>query len=317
VNDDDDDEIDTRSLLEKMKETVEGMKRRRSMNPRLNMSERRMSLGLGMSPKNRLATGDGKEEFSLLAPGVKEELLLELQEEDQEEDTMQAREDRGKEIDVEVYKENATEGNLLEGGGNYTNDDIEGAPTEPPVTPIRAPTVHPYETPRMDGLRNMFMAPRITSTPSYSGVRDMFVHGGVKTRQTPTFEGIGEMMRTPERYHYTPNDEVQEDLDEGEDTGAEWMLAEKSNRVKTTPASPHPLVPTIRTVAVEGVVEDEPREQEDTVVKRRGRSSSKQVTSDDGGAVQKPKARLLRGKKAVEEVTVCCSDTVFLFWILT
>jgi len=53
--------------------------------------------------------------------------------------------------------------------------------------------------------------------------------------------------------------------------------------------------------AVEDLAESEstPGEQEgDTLAKRRGRSRAKQVVSDDGGAAQKPRARLMRGKKA-------------------
>ncbi|KAF4579411.1 hypothetical protein EYR40_000421 [Pleurotus pulmonarius] len=170
-------DLDTRSLLEKMKETVAEMKRRRSMAPvgPAPGTPDRKNPAVGMTPGKRAPPTGGDRRFSLLAPAAREEIF-------------------GNEEDDEA----TGPGDLSD---EEMDDDKENAITEPvpipsgtPANPLRlAP-----KTPKMDGLRHMFAAPKpVPPTPSFIGVRDMFKTREAPRVATPVYEGIGELIQTP------------------------------------------------------------------------------------------------------------------------
>ncbi|KDQ32896.1 hypothetical protein PLEOSDRAFT_1098884 [Pleurotus ostreatus PC15] len=172
-------DLDTRSLLDKMKETVAEMKRRRSMAPvgLAPGTPDRKTPTMGMTPGRRALPTGGERRFSLLAPAAREEIFGN----EEEDEAMRPTEDPSDEEMIDDDKENAT--------------------TEPgpitsgtPMNPLRlAP-----KTPKMDGLRHMFAAPKpVPPTPSFVGVRDMFRTTEAPRVATPTYEGIGELIRTP------------------------------------------------------------------------------------------------------------------------
>jgi hypothetical protein len=286
--DDEDSTLDTRSLLEKMKETVEGMKRRRSMNPRA-------SLGLGMSPSKQRGSGEPIG-FSLLAPGVKEELELELQQE-----RISCSERSGDGVDKQMVSGE---------GAAALQDDVEmgdeegvSMPGFPLITSGDAPTTTPdkkghgdgsqlprnqgpaisTKTPRMDDLRHVFAVPNVAKTPSFKGIRTLFARGDTQVADSPTFEGVGEMMRTPEGYRASGRDRCEVEGNGGRKEDEEDKSVEEKHAYgKVTPNT----VPA-------------------TTKRRGGRvRAGKQAGSDvEEGSVDASKhGRVLRGNKKTTEI---------------
>lgn len=140
-------EEDTRALLEKMKETVEGMKRRRSEVP-----AGRGSIGVGGVAR---PVGGGAEggEMDLDLDGDKEESDKENENESQ--NAM----DINEEDDASSFPTAAT-----------------AAPQTPSSTNIRGRVVIEPKTPKMDGLRGLFREKKEKkdpATPVFEGVGEM------------------------------------------------------------------------------------------------------------------------------------------------
>lgn len=215
-----DDEMDTRSLLERMKETVEGMKRRRSMNPNLSLTPwtgARVSLGMGTSPQKRVGD-ENREVFSLLAPGeesqfsVREEgsvaeeehkdLLdvdeeMEMEESDKENGHGSESEipgDEGLEVGAESDEDMEAAAQLeLERESIEGNDVLEehDAMKFPAQLHTEADPVAHHTTPA----RIATTAALPLKTPRMDGLRQMFAEPKAgEALHTPSFKGVREMF---------------------------------------------------------------------------------------------------------------------------
>ncbi|EIW79456.1 hypothetical protein CONPUDRAFT_82884 [Coniophora puteana RWD-64-598 SS2] len=186
-----DEEGDTRSLLDRMKRTVEDMKRRRS------------SIGLPMS-----VVSDGEHDDA--------EREDEDMEEGQDEDEDEAQAVPESSLDIEPSSDAAPAGEMAAPPTPHLDlkhmfAQPKGVQSTPAVKSLRdlfkPSTEHAHaaevgETPRMDSLRHMFSNVEredARSTPRMDGLRHMFPNeerlGGVGG--TPAYEGVGEMFGTP------------------------------------------------------------------------------------------------------------------------
>jgi hypothetical protein len=180
------------------------------------------------------------------------------------------------------------------------------------VPPIHTPT----KTPKKNVLNAMSTASKAPATPSFKGMKTLFAEPPIT--RTPVFEGLGEMLKTPDGYRNVRDEDVEMEeiapVKNASRTKATSSRAPTSTRQKKTRSK----------VAIESIVEEEtPGSQCDDVAKggRRGRSRSKQPESDiencgDDADIVKSKARNLRGssKKAVQSITEVCN--FFLTWPL-
>jgi hypothetical protein len=176
-----------------MKETIEGMKRRRSMAPRPSLSPRKF---------NSRTEDIG---FSLLAPGVKEELASTIQ------------------------LASVGEGDVGESAENEIVLDEEGAIHDDDQTP-RYPSQHvlpaAVDTPRMDDLRHVFGHSKVAATPSFE---HLLSQPGAKLPDTPVFEGIGEMLGTPAPYRQSGS-APEHDIQENDEANDEPTIAKRAGR---------------------------------------------------------------------------------------
>ena len=276
---DDDDGMDTRSLLEKMKETIEGMKRRRSMTPR-------PSLGLVRSPRKPNAPTEHSG-FSLLAPGVKEELESALQLE------WEASERQAQTIaeDVEESGNSAKEKRISPDNARGPDDDDRDASLRTPRLPslplLPTATVN---TPRMDDLRHVFGSSRVVATPSFKGMKQLFARRDAQVPDTPVFEGIGEMLRTPEVYHQTGATPAE--LDSQVDAGQQEVNVDPVIAKRRSGRTRSAALNTPSTIEAEPAIQ----------VPSKARRGRMKAVGDEEADSAKPKGRVLRGaKKATEE----------------
>ncbi|KAI0922850.1 hypothetical protein AcV5_009721 [Taiwanofungus camphoratus] len=143
--------------------------------------KRRQSMGMEMGRRMSLSPRK-KASFSLLARDGGEDLIEEAEGHDD--------------------KENAV------GTGEHEQESIEIANPEVSADPLRQPP----QTPRLDDLRHMFAAPRTAQTPSFRGVREMFLREQAhekkekadKQGDEEALEGVGEMLATPAGWRGRP-----------------------------------------------------------------------------------------------------------------
>jgi hypothetical protein len=223
-------EEETKVLLERMKETVEGMKRRRSEVPL-----GRMSIGVG--------GGDGG-----LLDGDGDEMDVDGKESDKENET-----GSGGEVEADA----------VEVGG--AEQDVPVRPTTP-IPAAKMPhldlkqmfaTSSTYttapKTPGSKGVREGSLKPSDAKvgaepkTPKMDGLKDMFRER--KVTETPGFEGVGEMMRTPNGWKMDVLDEdVEEDPDAVEEkVEVVEVVARVNRRGRSVPVKPLSLKSTATT----------------------------------------------------------------------
>ncbi|KAI0826106.1 hypothetical protein BC629DRAFT_1434608 [Irpex lacteus] len=166
---------DTQVLLARMKQTVENAKRRQSMG----VGRPSIGLGVGVTPRK---TSEG---FSLLAPDAGDVDVpvrrIEVGEDEEEEG--------GEE---EGDKENHDDGRVVV-------EDVEMDSGEEPLDePIPIQSVVDQPTPSFKGVRELFATRPQLETPRMDGMREMFRTADTERVQaTPAFEGLGEMLKTP------------------------------------------------------------------------------------------------------------------------
>ncbi|PSS34226.1 hypothetical protein PHLCEN_2v1736 [Hermanssonia centrifuga] len=218
---------DTSVLLARMKQMVEGVKRRQSMGPR-------PSVGSGSGP---IMTPRKSRGFSLLAPDAEhafaptKTVVTDVDEE--EEEGMEGKEgDSAEESD----KENDIRGDLHAQGSRdeeipqeqeEQGHDIE---MESEDGLVESGPLRTEPTPRFEGMRHMFSIPREeTGRPSFIGVRNLSTHdltqvtprmNGMRelfqterVMATPAFEGVGDMLATPPAFK--ASDSQQEATEKG------------------------------------------------------------------------------------------------------
>ncbi|KAG2040487.1 hypothetical protein BDR03DRAFT_948906 [Suillus americanus] len=234
------DEEDTRSLLDRMKRTVEEMKRRRSVGP----------------------SGEGEREYE--EDGEDEDTVGAEQRMDVEEN---AEEDIGEEQQTGEEEENSDKENGLAStlrepqSTSHPEPDLEitdpsehsPAPLSPtrvaldldlelertPLPQLTRPTSRPQhknapsfagpQTPALASLKHLFPPPApVPSTPAVKSMRSLFRGAGNgigMEMEEDVLEGVGEMMVTPEGYRVRV-----EDVDELE---GEMEREEQANRRET------------------------------------------------------------------------------------
>lgn len=321
---------DTKALLDRMKETVEGMKRRRSGVP--PTPNGKMSLTFAKAQADVESTQrmeDGNEEF----------------EEDEEGSDKENHSDA---IDSPTEDVSSDQDEL-----------VLGNPTKTPVRPTNTTTTNtphidlkhivnassaPPKTPSFKGVREMFQDHQQAEpqTPKMDGMKTMFRQP--KVPETPAFEGVGEMMRTPAAYRMSILEEEGE-----EEEIVEAVKPKRGRSASATPASsskpPSSSKTTTRgkasrstaskalkTPVTEGksnFADDEAtpcdalgrvEEEEESAKKpvaRRGRSKVAD-SSDVEDSDNKPqrKARLIRSsKRAIEDIPEVCTFAVIALCI--
>lgn len=166
-------------LLARMRQMVEGVKRRQSMEASVEHS-RRMSV----SPRK-------KSTFSLLAAEAEQGIIAEEEE------------DRGMETDAVGGQPHDVDNEMGEEFDMFMGEEMAEEPVhadeamddEDENVPVAGPSTHfqPPKTPKMNDLRHVFSAPAAPATPRFTGVRELFRE--VPTaRETPRMDGVRDMF---------------------------------------------------------------------------------------------------------------------------
>ncbi|CCM05638.1 uncharacterized protein FIBRA_07867 [Fibroporia radiculosa] len=182
---------DTEVLLARMRQMVEGVKRRQGMEMAVE-TQRRVSL----SPRKRGT-------FSLLAGQDDDEAGSEQEIEVIEEED----EDNEQHDDGFMDGENMAEAAVADDGDEEMEDLADG-PTSSSLLPPKTPRMNdlrhffsvPAEpsTPKFTGMRELFQQGPEAGTPQMDGVRQMFSQGRPREGMSDSaLEGVGEMLATP------------------------------------------------------------------------------------------------------------------------
>ena len=197
-------EEDTRHLLDRMKQTVEIMKRRRSV-------------GSVWGGDDELGP-DQDAVHAEQSPAMGDQEDMDDDRSDKEND------DIGRDAEtpnVHQEEEDAGEADPEEVAVNEEKD--EDAPADLPLPALTRKSVNP-QTPQLESLKHLFSQPKagtVAATPAVQSMRHLFknVASDIETPRmdgmdgmflreersgqvnaTPTFEGVGEMMQTPPAY---------------------------------------------------------------------------------------------------------------------
>ena len=311
---------DTQALLERMKETVEGMKRRRS--------------GIPATPVGKMSLTFAKAQADVESMQRMQDIEGELEEGDEE----------GSD------KENHND--VIGGPTEDASNEQDELALETPMENLVRPTgVSVSKTPRLD-LKHMLSASSAPpKTPSFKGIREMFQDrqqaepqtpkmDGIKTMfrqpkvpETPAFEGIGEMMTTPVAYRTSILEEEggEEEIVEvvkpkrGRSALATGSKPPSSNKATTARGKTRGSAATVNTPVTEGksnFADDEAtpgdglgRVEEENAKKTvitRGRSKQTDGSDvEDNNDKPQRKARLIRSsRRAIEDIPevriICC-----------
>ncbi|KAL0945900.1 hypothetical protein HGRIS_012183 [Hohenbuehelia grisea] len=304
--DDEEEELDTRSLMERMKETVEAMKRRRSVAPTSGDAEdkasSRKSLGLGLSPRKRTpeigvtpeprTPSDKDRRFSLLTPAARKEVFGW-----DEREVIDVDEDEELAMDVDEDPDVTMRTDTLSVIGD------EGKAMAAEKEPSASQPLHNSglpQTPRMDGMRHMFAPPKPQGTPVFSGMRDLF-KPETRGLGTPVYEGLGELMAAP-------LDDAQDDDIPEESSSTDVADEEAEPIVATKPAASRVPVKKTQTVRISrknprsAASQDTPSLADDEATPGNAGTSSEQPDNDVelGETVPVVKTRTSSRKKTPE-----------------
>ncbi|KAI5984073.1 hypothetical protein EDD15DRAFT_2177828 [Pisolithus albus] len=256
-----DEEADTRSLLDRMKQTVEGLKRRRSEGALVRGGESSES-GDG----TRADTGDGLETDARVDDMEEEDGKSDVGDDESDKENGGVQSDGGLmdvEATVEAHEtpdhdaENTAEAELL--ASNPEKDD--DAPTDLPLpaltrppsatapqTPHLGPLKHLFSqpkqdlgvaTPAMQSVRHLFKGVPVSregvQTPSMDGLRTMFLREEGKGIEIPVLEGVKEMSDTPVAYQGVPAGVKDGGRDDGCDEHAHAAVPPSTTTRRRTP----------------------------------------------------------------------------------
>ena len=315
---------DTKALLERMKETVEGMKRRRS--------------GVPPTPIGRTSLAFAKAQADMESTQRMEDGEEEPEEGDEDGSDKENHNDV-----IEGPTEDASSEQDELALEIPTQDLVQPTGTSIPKTPqlhlkhiFSAPSAPP-KTPSFKGVREMFQDRQQVEpqTPKMDGIKAMFRQP--KVPETPAFEGIGEMMRTPVAYRMSVLEEEdgEEEIDKvvksrrGRSALATSSKPPSSSKPTTARGKTRRSTATgaVKTPVTEGksnFADDEAtpgeglgrveEESEKKAVTRRGRSKLAD-SSDVEDTNDKPqrKARLIRSsKRVIEDIPEVCINFCYL-----
>ena len=309
-------EEDTRHLLDRMKQTVEVMKRRRSVGS-LWGGDDEVKPDQDMVHAERFPAMDNQEDMD---------------------DDRSDKENDGAGRDAEVphvyqVEEDAGEADPEEVATNEEKD--EDAPADHPLPALTRKSANP-QTPQLESLKHLFSQPKtnaVAATPAVQSMRHLFknVASDIETPRidgmdgmflreerssqvtaTPTFEGIGEMMQTPPAYREgVPDADVAKPVAKS-DLPITRKIPAVAASTATRRRTPRANVGTSKPPSAEALVELEALAKEGPAMGTSVPTGQVPVASRTEAPELAPrKARLLRGRKptpADDEVNQVCEQ---------
>ncbi|EPQ50494.1 hypothetical protein GLOTRDRAFT_141481 [Gloeophyllum trabeum ATCC 11539] len=293
---------DARTLLEKVKEANEDMNRRRSA--------RFEQLAVTPSPAKK-----GKARFSLIAPDAMPmaNFYQGAQDEDEDIAMSDAQEDEPPQEDVEQAEQHAQPSDSVPRTPRLDLRHLFGQQHQPAL-----------QTPAVRGVRDLFVHNAIVGDPSASprmdGVRNMFLPE--KEMPSAVLDGVGDMMATPEGWkaNAAPEPEPEPEAELEAETAGDVEMEEEppaSNpRARKTPAAakskatrstqiPKTAAPTRKRVARTPATGASQLADDEATPQTRGPSKSTADTDDEVDVAGKSKAsvkkpRVLRGRRVAD-----------------
>ncbi|KAH7911483.1 hypothetical protein BJ138DRAFT_1150446 [Hygrophoropsis aurantiaca] len=263
-------EEDTRSLLARMKQTVEEMKRRRSVGPSRDNDE------------------DGNSE----------------KDEDEHEAASHDGSDKENGGAVDSDRENPDISSDIDDAKNeiqVLKPDEKLASNPAPQTPHLETLKHLFpapkagvNTPAVRGMRDLFKQSKgvtMTSTPRMDGLRDMYLREGKRAPDTPAFEGMEEMLTAPDGY------EGMNDIGREEEPGPSELIIPANKVAHSKPRSIIDDGKLRSTAAQNELGRPNIGVQQEDAGRTRGTSSNAAQGNKNADNGARPRARLLRGRK--------------------
>ncbi|KAH7928990.1 hypothetical protein BV22DRAFT_1057782 [Leucogyrophana mollusca] len=297
-------EEDTRSLLARMKKTVEEMKRRRSVGPSWEGEEEEEHDKDEDQPDEGAESQEGSDkenggatDSEIDVPDVTGDVQM-LSGEEESEGEEQDRNDE----------------NAVPHSGAVKNDVSHTPHLETLKHLFPAPKAGP-STPAVRSMRDLFKKPQgetSMQTPRMDGMRDMYLREEKRVPDTPVFEGVGELLKTPTGYRPEQGNDRDHERNDTNEGGADILQDEKRRTEIPTRAGSSGKAPVttgaIRrktphstggsSKAQSAAARGEPRveniEDDETQVVPAKTNSQGGAEADKG---VRPKARLLRGRK--------------------
>ncbi|TFY75763.1 hypothetical protein EWM64_g8246 [Hericium alpestre] len=219
-------EEDTSVLLERMKEMVEGMKRRRSgiVDPEaaeaMKAAEKEDEIREAEQELGELGYPGSDDLEHLEEEAVEEDDGADVfaeGEDDEERREESADEEDGQAMDVDEAEEAEVDTSTPTRPSEHTTARL------PLKTPHMADLKHVFSTsnassstPRYTGVRELFQetAQNQTKTPQLAGVREMYLRARAQDLPPPDYDGLDDMMATPAGYRAKEEAPVQEETDE-------------------------------------------------------------------------------------------------------
>lgn len=233
---------DTQVVLQRMQAQV--AERRASMSPTRPRIARENGGPIPSSPNKTFSLLAAASRFQSPArelPDFEAEMMKEMQGQTPKHDSM----------DVDIPP------------GAITNREYGGEPDDESNRAV----AKQLRTPALDGVREMFRAPKVQQTPRMDGMRQLFAEQ--RPQETPTFDGISDMMRVDEQGASEPLNDQKQTPDVAEDVG------------ETPEAVQHSAPPRKLPLATRNLTRTRGRGRRPTLIRSRGTPTDASTMADD------------------------------------